>query len=73
MSRLNPAAMKKLQKYKWPGNIRELQHAVERAVIMSETQVLQPQDFLLTTHEGPQEGLILDSLNLDAVEKIVIQ
>ena len=42
-----PAALLKLGGYAWPGNVRELQHAVERAVIMSDTAVLQPDDFLL--------------------------
>ncbi len=32
----------------WPGNIRELQHAVERAVIMSEGNMLEPHDFFLS-------------------------
>jgi two-component system response regulator HydG len=41
---------KKLLEYKWPGNIRELQHAVERAVIMTDNAVLGPQDFLLESH-----------------------
>ncbi|MCU0393407.1 MAG: sigma-54 dependent transcriptional regulator, partial [Thermoflexibacter sp.] len=43
---LSANTTKKLQKYHWPGNIRELQHAIERAVIMSDDVVLQPGDFL---------------------------
>ena len=35
--------LKKLQKYSWPGNIRELRHAIERAVILSESSVLKTQ------------------------------
>jgi two-component system response regulator HydG len=34
--RIDERASKKLSVYPWPGNIRELQHAIERAVIMSE-------------------------------------
>ena len=34
-----------LQKYGWPGNIRELSHAVERAVILSPSDVLHPEAF----------------------------
>ncbi len=71
--RISPAAMKKLEKYKWPGNVRELQHAIERAVIMSETKILQPHDFFFSTPDSREGGLIFDKLNLDDVEKIVIQ
>lgn len=40
-----PATLRKLRQHTWPGNIRELQHAVERAIILAEDTVLQPQDF----------------------------
>ncbi len=73
LKRLTPAALKKLEKYQWPGNIRELQHAIERAVIMSETQILQPHDFLFYATESKEDGLVFDDMNLDEVEKIVIQ
>ena len=62
-----------MEKYHWPGNIRELQHAIERAVIMGETQVLQPSDFFFTTPESKEASLTFDKLNLDDVEKAVIQ
>jgi len=71
--RVAAAAVKKLQKYQWPGNVRELQHAMERAVIMGEAQTLQPHDFFFSTPYVQEEGLIFDDMNLDQVEKIVIQ
>jgi len=37
---ITPAALSVLQRYAWPGNIRELQHAVERAVILTAGPVL---------------------------------
>ena len=46
--RINQAAQEKLMAYSWPGNIRELLHTLERAVILSEGNVLKPEDFLLT-------------------------
>lgn len=46
---------KKLKKYRWPGNIRELMHAVERAVIMTENPVLGPHDFPLQTQSEPSD------------------
>jgi DNA-binding NtrC family response regulator len=45
--RINQQAHEKLLKYSWPGNIRELQHTIEKAVILSETSVLKPEDFYL--------------------------
>lgn len=71
--RLNTSTLKKLQKYHWPGNIRELQHAIERAIIMSESQVLQPPDFFLSSAEVKENGLVFDNYNLEEVEKTVIR
>ncbi|MEM7381960.1 MAG: sigma-54 dependent transcriptional regulator [Bacteroidota bacterium] len=45
--RINQAAQEKLMQYNWPGNIRELQHTMERSVILSEGNVLKPTDFIL--------------------------
>ncbi len=45
--RINQQSNDKLLKYFWPGNIRELQHTIEKAVILTETQVLKPDDFYL--------------------------
>jgi DNA-binding NtrC family response regulator len=42
------AAKKALLDYDWPGNIRELINAVERAVILAGSQEVGPEDFLLT-------------------------
>jgi transcriptional regulator with PAS, ATPase and Fis domain len=50
---ISPEAVALLAAYPWPGNIRELQHAVERAVILSRDAVLQPHAF-----EGQQLGLV---------------
>jgi len=39
--------LRNLKRYSWPGNIRELQHAIERAVILSDGSTLRPSDFNL--------------------------
>jgi DNA-binding NtrC family response regulator len=41
----NDSAISLLQKYDWPGNIRELNNAVERAVLLAESKVLSTSDF----------------------------
>ena len=40
-------ACDQLERYHWPGNIRELAHAVERAVILNKTGTLKSEDFIL--------------------------
>jgi two-component system, NtrC family, response regulator AtoC len=39
-----PEAMALLEAYRWPGNVRELRNAIERAVVVADGPVLQPQD-----------------------------
>jgi DNA-binding NtrC family response regulator len=45
VSHVSDEAMRLLKTYSWPGNIRELEHAIERAVAMANTSVLFPEDF----------------------------
>ena len=72
--RFSAGALKRLQQYRWPGNIMELRHAVERAVIMSEGQVFDAADFLMevprTTDNSSPTGT--DSLRLDEIERQAI-
>ena len=63
---------KKLEKYQWPGNIRELQHALERAVIMCEGDTLRAEDFALFNREG-QDDLETDNYNLEKLEAWAIK
>jgi transcriptional regulator with PAS, ATPase and Fis domain len=63
-------AMDKLKRYAWPGNIRELQHSIERAVIMTDSPTLQETDFLLS--RSLTSGPANNTLNLDEVEKAAI-
>ncbi len=70
--KISSSGLKRLQKYHWPGNIRELQHAIERAIIMSEESTLTPDDFFFLMQKS-ESGDPLDSLHLEDVEKTVIQ
>ena len=77
MKRVSESTISRLKKHTWPGNIRELQHAVERAVIMSESNILQPHDFFLGAPEedGREGSELLDesNLNLQETEKMLIR
>jgi len=50
--RLEPGALEKLKRYKFPGNVRELQNLIERAAILSTGESLGPQNFLLPSEAG---------------------
>ncbi len=72
--RINAGTLKRLQLHDWPGNIRELQHAVERAVILSEDTVLEPQDFFMEDSENQKgDDFMPENMNLDEVEKMLIR
>ena len=70
-----------LKAHGWPGNVRELRNLIERAVLLCESDVLQPSDFeSLKTHASPsgeaggQFQLPPDGVDLEEVEKsLVIQ
>jgi PAS domain S-box-containing protein len=51
IDRIPERMMTALQRYPWPGNIRELEHVIERAVILSEGSELEPIDWL-SQHNG---------------------
>jgi transcriptional regulator with PAS, ATPase and Fis domain len=50
--KINQQAHDKLLKYSWPGNIRELQHTIEKAVILSESTILKPDDLYLKNNNS---------------------
>ncbi|KPL15385.1 MAG: AAA family ATPase [Bacteroides sp. SM23_62] len=67
--KIGQATLDLLKKHQWPGNIRELQHAVEHAVIMCEKDILSTGDFNLRLDKSPGKP----SLNLEEVEKRTIE
>lgn len=68
--KLQTATREKLLDYKWPGNIRELQHAVEKAVIMCDGNTVKPSDFFFKTITTP---FIDKNETLEDMEKQMIQ
>jgi two-component system, NtrC family, response regulator HydG len=47
ITRVSPAAIALLDRYQWPGNIRELENAIERAMVVAQEPELREQDFAL--------------------------
>ncbi|KZN63917.1 sigma-54-dependent transcriptional regulator [Pseudoalteromonas luteoviolacea] len=69
---LNEQAGKKLLSYHWPGNIRELSHVLERAVIMADENTIGAHDIVLDT-QGEESGTLpLMSLE-EAEQKLIIK
>jgi DNA-binding NtrC family response regulator len=67
--RVTAAAMKKLQGYSWPGNVRQLRSALENAVVMTDCDTLDAGAFHLAEGEAGAGGL---PLNLDELERWAI-
>ncbi|MFO7843302.1 MAG: sigma-54 dependent transcriptional regulator [Bacteroidales bacterium] len=66
----------RLQNYSWPGNIRELKHTIERAVILSEKNKLSITDIYSegqTAEKGSLRNQTEDNLNLENHERRLIQ
>ena len=60
-------AMKRLVSYPWPGNIRELENTIERAMILSKSSVLEMQMPAIEAKSG------VENLNIKSVEKKAIE
>jgi DNA-binding NtrC family response regulator len=67
--KLTPAALKKLQAYSWPGNVRQLRSVLENAVVMTDVETIDGAAFHLLEGEADGGGL---PLNLDALERWAI-
>jgi DNA-binding NtrC family response regulator len=77
---IEPAAMRLLTSYEWPGNIRELENVIERAVLMAEGDLITAEDLsLFFSVESPsadaEEGIHLpvNGMTLEAAEREIIR
>lgn len=73
---VSPKALRLLQQYGWPGNIREVRNAVERAMLLTDGDWLEPTDFPLMGAGDdvgahaiglPAEGVVLEDLERSLV------
>jgi len=71
--RLSDSAQNKLMTYYYPGNVRELQYAIERAVIMSESEILKADDIVFSPIEQKQQEITYPQIhNLEDLERNAI-
>ena len=73
---LTPAAQERLEHYTWPGNVRELRNVTERAMLLADRELLEPQDFTSLTRSISPTQFILppEGLNLEqVVRQLVVQ
>ncbi|MBI4816908.1 MAG: sigma-54-dependent Fis family transcriptional regulator [Deltaproteobacteria bacterium] len=74
---VHPDTLRKLEAYHWPGNIRELKNAIERAVLLSDRPILDDDDFVMLgparavseTFRLPPQGVRLEDLERALVEQ----
>lgn len=64
--KLEPLAIDRLKSYSWPGNIRELQHTIEKAVILCDGNTISTGDLYLNLANQVQSD---ESITLDEIEK----
>jgi len=71
---LPPLVLEALVRHDWPGNVRALRHAAERAVIMADGDTYRLDDFPLPQRsEAASLSIVGDSLNLDQLERQTIE
>lgn len=66
IDRVPERMMTALQRYQWPGNIRELEHVIERAVILSEGSELEPIEWLSPSYD---KAAAAKTLTLEEMER----
>jgi two-component system response regulator AtoC len=71
---ITPAAMSLLLKRSWPGNARELENVIERAVVLAEDTILSPENFTPEWETGPYTGKmddVFEGYSLKTSQKIL--
>jgi len=64
--------LQKMKEYHWPGNIRELAHAIERALILCKNKILMPEDFTFKTKSVPVTLIDETAVRVEDYEKKAI-
>ena len=78
VKKIHSDAFQSLLAYDWPGNIRELEHAIEGAMLLSHDDLITASDFILTQNKITSDAKLLERddtsvLTIDEVERIHIE
>jgi DNA-binding NtrC family response regulator len=68
---VSPEALQALRRYPWPGNIRELRHVMERAVLLARSSTIQPTD--LGLQAAATRANVLEEMDLESMEAHLIK
>lgn len=69
---ISKEALSKLSQYSWPGNIRELEHAIEKAVIMSAGGIIREDIFTFRKEDPASSEINTSAQTLEEMERIMI-
>ena len=65
-------SINKLNKHSWPGNVKELKHCIERAIILSEEKIISDDLIKIDTHANSSSINLSGTLNLSELERETI-
>jgi DNA-binding NtrC family response regulator len=69
ISDYTPAAAERLRKFDWPGNVRQLQNEIQRAVLMVEGQVIDVHDLSMNDLSNSSDGVDANLTLMEAMER----
>ncbi len=72
VKRLSTEALEKMNAYDWPGNIRELENEIERAVILSDGEEIGPEDLSIpiALHARPSSSDMLEDIEKEHIKRV---
>jgi DNA-binding NtrC family response regulator len=77
VSSISPKALEKLRAYHWPGNVWELENIIQRAMVMAEGEVIEPDDIRLDGAQGSAhkngDSFLPEGLTLEQYEQELIR
>jgi DNA-binding NtrC family response regulator len=73
VKRLSPEALEKMNAYDWPGNIRELENEIERAVILSDEEKIGPEDLSvpIAPQARPSPSDMLEDVEKEHITRVL--